>query len=127
MSRPRAATIASASSSEKTPAGESRLFGGAEIANPQCVHAGFTIGQFFLGRIQRAMLQDGAVVLRSETIAEGRSLGFAAPKIIASDDDHNDEYSYCNDDLGNRELMKHCLLLCGISSAAKSEGEGLCG
>jgi hypothetical protein len=39
------------------------------------------------------MLPDSAVVLRSEAIAEGRSLGFAASKIIANDDDHNDEYS----------------------------------
>jgi hypothetical protein len=39
------------------------------------------------------MHPDSAVVLRPEAIAEGRGPGFAASKIIANDDGHNDEYS----------------------------------
>jgi hypothetical protein len=45
------------------------------------------------------MLQDSAVVLRSEAIAEGRCPGFAASKIIAHNNNHNDDYRYRNEEL----------------------------
>jgi hypothetical protein len=72
------------------------------------------------------MLQDSAVVLRSEAIAEGRSLGFAVLKIRGDgDDNNNDEYNCSNDELGIREVIEHCVLLCGISATAKVEWESL--
>jgi hypothetical protein len=90
---------------------ESLPLGSAEFVNPHGVHAVFTKGQICLGCFQGAMHLDSSVVLSSEAIAESRSPGFAASKIIANDDKQNDEYDYCNEDLGIRELVKHCVLL----------------
>jgi hypothetical protein len=106
--------------------GESLPFGIVEFVSLQCVHAVFTISQICLGRFQRALHLDGAIVLGTEAIAEGRRPGFAALKIIANDDYNNNEYNYSDEELGTRELMKHCVLLCGISSTAKNEWESLC-
>jgi hypothetical protein len=65
------------------------------------------------------MLQNSAVVLRSEAIAEGCGLGFAALKIHGDGyDNNNDEYNCSNDELGIREVIKHCVLLCGIPATA---------
>jgi len=50
---------------------------------------------------------DGPVVLGSESIAEDRSLGFAASKTFGNDYGDNDEDRCRNNELRIRELMKH--------------------
>ncbi|SPE17854.1 hypothetical protein SBA5_1100034 [Candidatus Sulfotelmatomonas gaucii] len=107
------------------PLGDVALpLGGAEFADFQCVHAGFTVAQFCLGLARRAMLQNGAVVLRSETIAQGLSAGSAAMnEPYNCDDNEEDKYNYGTDQLGIREVIEHCVLLCGISATAKG-GKG---
>jgi hypothetical protein len=37
------------------------------------------------------------------------------------DDNEEDKYNYGTDKLGIREVVEHCVLLCGISATAKGE------
>jgi hypothetical protein len=68
------------------------------------------------------MLQNSAVVLRSETIAEALSAGSAAMNEPYNCDDNEEDQHYCGaDDLGIREVTEHGALLYGISSTVKGE------
>jgi hypothetical protein len=52
-------------------------------------------------------------------IAQGRSLGFAVFEVFDNRDGNNDEHNRCNCELGNREVTKHGVLLCGVLRAGK--------
>lgn len=86
----------------------------APIADFQSFYAGFPVGQLCLGLLRGAVCENGAVVFRSETIAEGQGSGSAVFKIRDNGDDNDDDqYNRSNDELHVREVIGHCVLLCG--------------
>jgi hypothetical protein len=106
--------------------GESLPLVGAEIADFQGFDPGLAVGKFCFGPLRGAVLEDSAAVLRSEAIAEGQSACSALMnEPYNCDDNEEDQYNCGTDKLGIREVIKHCVLLCGNSSAAKGEWERL--
>src|SRR5580658_9449500 len=97
------------------------LLRGAEFANVQCIHTGFALGQLCFGFAWRAMLQNSAGIFRPESIAEGLSAVFAAMLESRNRDDNEENKHYCcGDELGIRKVVRHCVLLGGISAMANS-------
>jgi hypothetical protein len=66
------------------------------------------------------VLDNGAVILGSNAIAEGPGAGFAALQVHKNgDDSDHDEYERGDDELGVREVREHCVLLCGYARDGK--------
>jgi hypothetical protein len=107
---------------------------GAEIADLHGFNAGFAVSQLAFGLVHGALGKNGEVVLCAETIAKVLGFDFAALKVSANGDEHqDDEYNRGDDELVIRdaieysvELKLHDILLRGVSAAVKGGWRGTC-
>jgi hypothetical protein len=84
----------------------------AELADFQCVHAGFTIGRLCFDLARRTILESRAVILGSKTIAQGPSTGSAAMNEPYNCNENEKDKDNCGiNELGIGEVIEDGALL----------------
>jgi hypothetical protein len=87
---------------------EAVALGGAEFADFHLFYAVFASGKFSFGLGRGSVLNDSAVIFRTEAIFEAESPGLAMFKVHREGDGNDDaEYNHGDDDLDRRELEWH--------------------